>query len=82
MEAKNDIQAQMFQVLAELPVSRQVEVLDFALFLRERERTYAWDAISDEEAMALRAEFAAEDLALAEAAMTDYLSRLQREDEA
>jgi hypothetical protein len=82
MEAKNDIQAQMFQVLAELPVSRQVEVLDFALFLRERERTHAWDAISDEEAMALRAEFAAEDLALAEAAMTDYLSRLQREDEA
>jgi hypothetical protein len=40
-----------------------------------------WDAISDEEATALKKEFAAEDLAFAEAVLSDYLPQLQRQDE-
>jgi hypothetical protein len=39
-----------------------------------------WDAISDEEAAALKAEFTAEDLAFAETALTDYLPQLQQQD--
>ena len=39
-----------------------------------------WDAISDEEAVALKAEFAAEDLAFAEVVLSDYLPRLQQQD--
>ena len=39
-----------------------------------------WDAISDEEAAALKAEFKAEDLAFAETALTDYLPQLQQQD--
>jgi hypothetical protein len=39
-----------------------------------------WDAISDEEAAVLRAEFATEDLAFAEIALSDYLTRLQQQD--
>ena len=75
-------QAQVLEILDELPPARQAEVLDFARFLREREVSLAWDAISDEQAAILRDEFAEEDLLLAEAAMADYLSHLQREDTA
>ena len=39
-----------------------------------------WDAISDEEAAALKTEFTAEDLAFAETALTDYLPQLQQQD--
>ncbi|MEG3838042.1 hypothetical protein QUA46_26810 [Microcoleus sp. MON2_D6] len=39
-----------------------------------------WDDISDEEAAILKAEFAAEDLAFAEVALSDYLPRLQQQD--
>jgi len=73
-------QTQVLEVLGELPPGRQAEVLDFVLFLRQRELALVWDAIGDEQAAALRAEFAEEDLALAEAAMADYLSHLQHED--
>lgn len=76
------VQRQVLEVLNELPPVQQAEVLDFALFLRERERALVWDAMSDEQAAALRAEFAEEDLAQAEAGMADYLSLLQREDTA
>ncbi len=44
--------------------------------------TQKLNAISNEEAAALKAEFADEDLGLAEAALTSYLPMLQREDEA
>lgn len=36
--------------------------------------------MTDEEAAALKAEFADEDIALAEAVLTDYLQELQQED--
>jgi hypothetical protein len=39
-----------------------------------------WDAISDEEAAVLISEFATEDLAFAEIALSDYLPRLQQQD--
>ncbi|MEG5048320.1 hypothetical protein [Microcoleus sp. B4-C1] len=39
-----------------------------------------WDDISDEEAAILKAEFAAEYLAFAEVALSDYLPRLQQQD--
>ncbi len=39
-----------------------------------------WDDISDEEAAVLKAEFAAEDFAFAEVALSDYLPRLQQQD--
>ncbi len=76
------IQGRLLQVLAELPPPRQEEVLRFALSLRQQQLTQKWDAISDEEASTLKAEFADEDIAIAEAALTDYLPILQREDEA
>lgn len=76
------IQGQLLQVLAQLPPTQQEEVLKFALSLHQQELTQRWDAISDEEAAALKAEFADEDIALAEAALTNYLSILQPEDEA
>jgi len=57
-------------------------VLDFALFIRERQLAWGWDAISDEQAAALKAEFAAEDVDFAEAAVADYLTLLKREDKA
>ncbi|UBF26965.1 hypothetical protein K9N68_02980 [Kovacikia minuta CCNUW1] len=40
------------------------------------------EPISDEDAAKLKAEFAAEDQAMAEAALADYLPMLQREDQA
>ncbi len=69
-------------MLAELPQTRQEEVLKFTLSLRQQELTQKWNAISNEEAAALKAEFADEDLGLAEAVLTNYLPMLQREDEA
>lgn len=48
-------------------------MLDFALFLKERQLAWGWDAISDERAAALKAEFAAVDTAFSEAVLTNYL---------
>jgi bifunctional ADP-heptose synthase (sugar kinase/adenylyltransferase) len=39
-----------------------------------------WDAISDEEAALLKAEFAAEDLEFTEVALSDYIPGLQQQD--
>lgn len=40
-----------------------------------------WDAISDDEAAVLKAEFTTEDLAFAEVVLSDYLPQLQQQDE-
>jgi hypothetical protein len=82
MKPTNSIQEQLLQVVTELPSPQQQAVLKFACSLRQQEIIRRWHAISDEEAAALKAEFADEDLALAEAALTDYLPMLQQEDEA
>jgi hypothetical protein len=47
---------------------------------KKRQLFREWDAISDEEAAVLKSEFAAEDLAWAEIALSDYLPRLQQQD--
>jgi len=79
---EDDVQVKLLKVVEELQPVQRVEVLDFALFLRERQLAWGWDAISDEQAAALKAEFAAEDVDFAEAAGADYLTLLKREDKA
>lgn len=82
------IQERLLKVLAALSSSQQQEVLDFALFLHQQELAnqkelfQQWDAISDDEASVLKAEFAEDDEAIAAAALQNYLTLLQREDEA
>lgn len=76
------IQGQLLQVLAKLPPPRQEDLLKFALSLHQQELTQRWDAISNQEAAALKAEFADEDIALVEAALTNYISILQQEAQA
>ncbi len=76
------IQTQVLQILAQLRPEQQQQVLNFAVSLRQQTLAQQWDAISDREAAALKAEFAEEDLALAEAVLTDYLPGLQQDDEA
>jgi hypothetical protein len=68
------------QEAAALPVNRQAEVLDFVRFLKQREIEATWDAIPDSEASVLKAEFAAEDLRLAQSTAPDYLALFRRED--
>jgi hypothetical protein len=80
METVNDIQSQLLHVVEDLSPVQQAEVLDFALFLKERQMTWGWDSITDERAAALKAEFAAEDMAFSEAILTDYPDLLKRED--
>ncbi|MCC3527535.1 MAG: hypothetical protein JGK21_04075 [Microcoleus sp. PH2017_22_RUC_O_B] len=49
-------------------------------FAKKRQLFREWDAISDEEAAVLKSEFATEDLAFAEVALSDYLPQLQQQD--
>jgi hypothetical protein len=74
------IHRQLLEILSQLPKSSQEEVLNFAISLQRKKLTQHWDAISDTEAAALKAEFADEDLAFAESVLTNYLSQLQQED--
>ncbi|MCX6983414.1 MAG: hypothetical protein NT118_01505 [Lentisphaerae bacterium] len=80
MEIADDLQSQLHQVVEDLSPVQQAEVLDFALFLKERQLAWGWDSISDKRATALKAEFAAEDTAFSEAILTDYPDLLKRED--
>jgi len=82
METADNLQFQLLQVVEDLSPVQQAEVLDFALFLKERQRAWGWDAISDEQATALKAEFAAEDTAFSEAILAGYPDLLKREDTA
>ncbi len=50
------------------------------MLAKKRQLFREWDAISDEEAAVLKSEFATEDLAFAEIALSDYLPRLQQQD--
>lgn len=80
MEAKaiDQIRAELLDVLAELPISQQEEVLDFALFLRgkaqaHRQKLAQSGTIADQAVGLLKAEFAAEDAALTESVMPDLV---------
>jgi hypothetical protein len=74
------IHSELFEILSQLPLSWQEKVIQFAIYLHQKKLTQQWDAISDEEAAALKAEFSQEDLAFAETALADYLPLLQQED--
>lgn len=80
MEAADNLQFQLRQVVEELSPVQQAEVLDFALFLKERQLAWGWDSIPDERAATLKAEFAAEDTLFSEAILTDTSDLLKRED--
>ncbi|OCR01630.1 hypothetical protein BCD67_19285 [Oscillatoriales cyanobacterium USR001] len=82
LETIESIEERLLQVFAQLPENRQKQLLNFAVSLCQQELAKKWDALSEEEAAAFKAEFADEDIALAEATLTDYLPMLQREDEA
>jgi hypothetical protein len=75
-----EIVPELLEILSQLPLSSQERVLEFALSLQKKQQFQNWDAISAQEAAAIKAEFADEDLALAEAVLTDYLPQLQQED--
>jgi hypothetical protein len=75
-----NIHSQLLEILSQLPLSLQEQVLDFAISLHKKKLTQQWNAISDEEAAALKAEFADEDLAFAETVLNDYLPQLHKED--
>lgn len=76
IQVSDQFKEQLLQVLAALPLSEQQKVLNFALSLHWNELAQKWDAISDQEAFALRDEFADEDKAMAEARLSDYLQLL------
>ena len=80
MKTADGFQSQLLQVVEDLSPVQQAEVLDFALFLKERQLAWGWDSISDKRAAALKAEFAAEDKAFSEAILTDYPDLLNHED--
>jgi len=80
MKTADNLQFQLRQVVEDLSPVQQAEVLDFALFLKERQLAWGWDSISDDRAAALKAEFAVEDTAFSEAILTDYPDLLKRED--
>jgi hypothetical protein len=82
MSSPTIVLTEIVEEAAALPTARQTEVLDFVLFLKQREVAARWDAISDQKAAQLQAEFAVEDRLLAERATEHYLTQLQREDEA
>lgn len=74
------IQSQLLQIFSRLSLSEQEQVLELALTLHRKQQFQHWHTISNEEAAALKAEFADEDLAYSEAVLTDYLHQLQTED--
>ena len=82
MSVPSTVLTEITEAAAALPITRQTEVLDFVLFLKQRELEAAWDAISDQQAAEYQAEFAVEDRVMAERATENYLAQLQREDEA
>lgn len=49
-------------------------------YVNKKQLFREWDAISDEDAAVIKAEFATEDLAFAEVALSDYLPQLQQQD--
>lgn len=81
MSAQPILLNEITEEIATLPTNRQAEILDFVLFLKQRELTSAWDSIPDDVAYKLRDEFAEEDRRLAESTMQDYFVQLKHEDE-
>lgn len=70
----------LIQIIQTLSVTER-KLLDLQLAtLRRSSQFQQWDQISDAEAAALKAEFAQEDVALAEALLPNHLANLQQQD--
>jgi len=80
LSSLDGIQSQMLTLLSKLPLSEQEKALEFVLSLHKKQQFQDWDRVSEEEAAALKAEFAEEDLVSSEAVLTNYLYQLQQED--
>ena len=74
------VKIQLLEIISNLSLSEQEKVLEFASYLHKKQLFQEWDRISDEEAEAMKNEFAQEDLAWSEAVLKDYLPHLQKED--
>ncbi|MEW6234179.1 MAG: hypothetical protein AB1656_02215 [Candidatus Omnitrophota bacterium] len=82
MALSDKITDDLIKAIDNLPPERLAEVLDFALFLRDREQIRKWDAISDEDAFRLCEEFREEDIQWADEIAADTLRLLQQEEQA
>lgn len=82
MESQSQVLHEIMEQVEALSGTKRAEVLDYVLFLRQREQAAIWDAISDADAEILRSEFAVEDVAMAEELMVDYHQQLRQQDEA
>ncbi len=70
----------LIQIIQSLSVSER-KLLDSRLATLQRPSQFQqWDQISDAEAAALKAEFAQEDVALAEALLPDHFTHIQQQD--
>ena len=70
----------LIQIIRALSVTER-KLLDSQLAAsRQSLQFQQWDQISDAEAAALKAEFAQEDVVLAEALLPDHLTNLQQQD--
>lgn len=70
----------LIQIIQTLSVKER-ELLDSQLAtLHQSSQSQQWDQISDSEAVALKAEFAQEDAAFAEALLPDHFANLQQQD--
>lgn len=80
LSSLDSVQSKVLMVLSQLPLSEQEKALEFVLSLHRKQKFQDWDQVSEEEAAALKAEFAEEDLASSETVLTNYLYQLQQED--
>ncbi|MCL1475298.1 hypothetical protein [Argonema antarcticum] len=74
------LKTQLIEIISTLSFSEQEQVLKYATSLHKKQLFQDWDSISDEEAEAIKNEFALSDLALSEAVLKNYLPNLEKED--
>ncbi|WP_374822933.1 hypothetical protein [Aerosakkonema sp. BLCC-F183] len=74
------MKTELLEIISNLSLSEQEQVLKFASSLHKKQLFQEWDRIFDEEAEAIKNEFAQEDLAWSEAVLKDYLPNLRKED--
>jgi hypothetical protein len=77
---KSYLQEQIETIVQHLSTEKQQKILEYAQSLQQDALFQNWDDISDQEAEALKAEFAQEDIDFSEAIMTDFKSQLEQED--
>ena len=78
---KNYLQEQIVTIIQRLSLDKQQKILEFAQSLQKEAVFQKWNDISDQEAEALKNEFAQEDIDFSEANLTNYISQLEQEDD-